>query len=667
MKKVDPITLAVVEGALFATVREMRVTLIRTSYAPILYETHDFSCCLLSRGGEIMALSLDDVPLHTFPMAVQMKTVFEKFGDEIYPGDVMMMNDPFSGGTHLNDVAIVVPFFFEDKLVLFIGIRAHWGDVGGATPGSFSGRDTEIYQEGIRIPPIKIHEKGKPNQAFLDVLFANVRFVEDRKGDFLAMLDTSRTAEGRLSEIYKKYGVDTVLECLDTLLDTTEQRMRRAISKLPDGEYHDEYYLDNSGNSLDPLIIKSNMEITGDKLTIDWTGTAPQVEGPINGGVALAPNGAFTALKSLLDPEAHINGGSFRPVSFINPEGTILNARPPAAMAGFFEIILAAKVSVLRLFSQVLPEMAMGEQRIGCNHTIISGWDPTRMRPFLFYEYQTEGTAATTKNDGQNMMLSAGLGDIPCVLAGEIAENMMPVQIESYELRQNSGGAGLRRGGLSATRKVRILSDSAMLSVLTERVVIPPFGASGAYSASPNSITVIRDNVEIQPSDIPGKLRAFPLKYDDVVVVKTVGGGGVGDPLERDPELVKDDLFERYISPEVARDIYGVVIIRGEVDQDRTQELRQQIRGQRQHFKVIGSETDEYHERGWRLCSMNREAAVDIGVEDGDPVEYIGKGSMPLRAWIKVVDNLPKEGIPLGPAGRKILQVEEGDLVEIRA
>jgi N-methylhydantoinase B len=261
MKKVDSITLAVVEGALFATVREMRVTLIRTSYAPILYETHDFSCCLLSRRGEIMALSLDDVPLHTFPMAVQMKTVFEKFGDEIYPGDVIMMNDPFTGGTHLNDVAIVVPFFFENSLVLFIGIRAHWGDVGGATPGSFSGRDTEIYQEGIRIPPVKIYDKGKPNQSFLDVLFANVRFVQDRKGDFLAMLDTSRTAERRLSEICEKYGVMTVLECLDTLLDTTEERMRTAISKLPDGEYF--------MSSRDPILNLTSTQL-GVSLCAQW-------------------------------------------------------------------------------------------------------------------------------------------------------------------------------------------------------------------------------------------------------------------------------------------------------------------------------------------------------------------------------------------------------------
>ena len=241
MRDIDPITLEVIRGSLVSTVLQMRVTLVRTAYAPILYETRDFSCGLMIGGGELLAMS-EDIAGHVFAMANGLGAVLEKFKDDIHPGDVLAVNDPYTGGTHLNDIAFYTPFFVDGKLLMFIAVRAHHSDVGGATPGSFSGQDTEIYQEGVRIVPVKIIEKGQINGALWDVLFANMRLPDEREGDVLAMLDTARVAEESIGDLFAKYGPATVQECIKALMDRAEQGMRERIAMLPDGEYYYEHY-----------------------------------------------------------------------------------------------------------------------------------------------------------------------------------------------------------------------------------------------------------------------------------------------------------------------------------------------------------------------------------------------------------------------------------------
>src|SRR6185369_15396903 len=293
---IDPITLEVLREAFVSIVREMRVTLVRTAFSSILYEGEDFSCVLMDGHAQIVAMSKgQDHPLHIVPVAWSMKAVREKFGDDIHPGDIFLHNEPYTGGTHLNDVAMIYPLFAADgELFVFPVVRAHWGDVGGMSPGSLSGRATEIFQEGVRIPPIRVADRGRPNEAALDLIFSNMRGPRERRGDYQAMIGTCRKAAERVEGLAARYGAGTVRAAVAELMDRAEGRMRRAIAALPDGEYRYEAHLESGRERLDPLTVRARVAIAGDAITVDLTGTSPQTAGPTNVGPAMAPTGAFT-------------------------------------------------------------------------------------------------------------------------------------------------------------------------------------------------------------------------------------------------------------------------------------------------------------------------------------------------------------------------------------
>ena len=667
MKSVDPITLAVVEGYIIDTVAQMRATLIRTAYAPTLYDTHDLSCAMLSPKGEIIGMSEGEFTGHVMPMAWEVRGLPQKFGDRIYPGDVLMMNDPYTGGSHLNDVAFYSPFFAEGKLLLFIAVRAHFTDVGGATPGSFSGQDTEIYQEGVRIPPVKLFERGELNQGLWDVVFANMRLQEEREGDALAMLDTLRVGEMRVSELCTKYGPETIEMCFKTFLDRGERTMRQRISQLPPGEYYYEQYVDNSGLAPDPLPIKVKMTIESDTMLFDFTGSSPKIVGPTNCGPAVTEGAVFVVVKSWLDPKSRVSGGAFRPLKFIIPEGSILSATLPTPVGGVWEIFRPVQSTVVGLFSQVLPEHAGGENMGATNHVFISGYDATRGIPYILYQGPTGGNPGTSTTDGSSAHHPYDGGDIPTTHPAESVEQKMPVLIEGVGLRTDAEAPGRRRSGLGAVVRVKVLSDSGQLNVMTDRAIIPPWGASGGYPGSCNAFTVLRDGEEIQPSPLPGKVKSFPLQYGDIVVMRATAGGGVGDPLTRETELVKRDLLQGYITPQRARDVYGVVFENGEVDPAKTQELRRELGQRRRYYEVVESGRDDFDPRGCRLCPLSRRVADQIGVKDRDMMEYVAQVGPPLRAWVKVADDALGEGVSIGPIGRKILNVSGGDRVWVRA
>jgi len=284
MREIDPIRLEVIREGLISIIREMRVNLGRTAYSSVLYEGHDFSCCLMDGKGQLVAQE-EDLPSHIFPIAWSVRKMLSDFHD-IRQGDVFLHNNPYDGGTHLNDVALIYTMLIEGELIIFPVIRAHWGDVGGMTPGSLSGKTREIFQEGIRIPLMRIYEEGKPNKEALDLLFNNMRIPEERTGDFQAILGTCYVAEKRIREMTARYGKETFCSYLDELLRRAEARMRQMISAIPDGEYEFESYLDHSGNSADPLFIRVKLKVLGDTIEVDCTG-APSVEGPTNAGPAV--------------------------------------------------------------------------------------------------------------------------------------------------------------------------------------------------------------------------------------------------------------------------------------------------------------------------------------------------------------------------------------------
>ena len=667
-KAVDPITLAVVRGSFVSTVLQMRTTLIRTAHSPTLYDRIDFSCALLSDRGEIIGMS-EDFAGHVFALSLSMEDVLRKHSGDIHPEDVLITNEPYSGGgSHLNDVAFFKPFFSEGKLLMFTAVRAHWADVGGATPGSFSGQDTEIYQEGVILPPVKLVERGKINQPLWDVMLINMRQSDEREGDALAMLETLHLGETRVTELCAKYGTDTIELCREAILDNAEQVMRQRVSELSDGVYYYENYLDKGGPHPHPLPIKLKMTIEGDSIAFDFTGTSPQVEAPTNCGPSVTRGGTFTMIKSLLDPLSPVAGGSFRPFKFIIPEGTITSARLPAPVSGVWEVMRGVESVVTGAFAQFLSEPLVADSIGTSNHVFVGGYDKQAGKHFIFYESPFGGTPAADRTDGATSCLPFDAGDISSTYRVEMIERDTPVLIESYTTRLDGEGAGRHRSGFGFDRRVRVLADNAQLNVEADRAVIPPFGTHGGFPGSVNAFKVVRDGQEIEPApESPGKIKSFPLKRGDVLVMRPTAGGGLGDPLSRDPQLVLHDLLESYISPERARDVYGVVVEDGQVDRAKTEELRHWLEKKRHYFKVVAAEVDEFDEAGCRLCSIAPAVAARIGASDGDMVEYVTRAGPPLRAIAKVGIDVGAELLLIGPTGRGILGVRAGDELELRS
>ena len=668
---IDPITLEVLREAFVSIVREMRVTLVRTAYSSILYEGEDFSCVLMDGQAQIVAMSRgQDHPLHIVPVGWSMKAVREKFGDDIHPGDIFLHNEPYTGGTHLNDVAMIYPLFAPDGgMFVFPVVRAHWGDVGGMSPGSLSGRATEIFQEGVRIPPIRIVDRGRPNDAALDLIFSNMRGPRERRGDFQAMLGTCRKAAERIEELVARYGAATIRDAVAELMDRAEGRMRRAIRALRPGEYVYEAHLEAGTERLEPLTVRARVTVAGDTITVDLAGTSPQTRGPTNVGPAMAPTGAFTIIKSFLDPGADVNSGAFRPLTVITPPGTIVNANPPAPCGGMVEVKYCVESAVMGALAQALDGKIAGDLKGGGNHCYVGGPHPRTGETFIFYEYPAGGTGGFDGGDGSNTVRAWTESDMTTLQPIEAVEQLYPVRIERTALREDSGGPGRWRGGLGLTREVRIQTTGAQLSVLAEKAVLPPFGVCGGRAGATNRFWVRRHGERVQPSSLPGKVSAFPLEPGDVLLMESSGGGGFGDPLERDPARVAADVGEGYVTAGTAETLYGVVLRKGEPDTAATAARRAWLRATRMHVRVVaGAELDGQSGRGVRLGA---EAATRLGVSPGAVIEFVNPHGAPLRAWVASLAAASGAGhslvAELAPVALRMLGVADGSEVEVRA
>jgi N-methylhydantoinase B len=664
----DPITLEVLREAFVSIVREMRVTLVRTAYSSILYEGEDFSCVLMDGHAQIVAMSKgQDHPLHIVPISWSMKAVREKFGDDIHPGDIFLHNEPYTGGTHLNDVAMIHPLWAPDgELFVFPVVRAHWGDVGGMSPGSLSGRATEIFQEGVRIPPIKIVDRGRPNEAALDLLFSNMRGPRERRGDFQAMLGTCRKASERIDELVARYGATTIREAVAELMDRAEGRMRQAIRGLRAGEYVYEAHLEAGTERLDPLTVRAKVVVAGDTITVDLAGTSPQTLGPTNVGPAMAPTGAFTIIKSFLDPGSDVNSGAFRPLTVITPPGTIVNADPPAPCGGMVEVKYCVESAVMGALAQALDGKIAGDLKGGGNHCYVGGPHPRTGETFIFYEYPAGGTGGFDGGDGSNTVRAWTESDMTTLQPIEAVEQLYPVRIERTALREDSGGPGLWRGGLGLTREVRIQTTGAQLSVLAEKAVLPPFGVCGGGAGATNRFWVRRNGERVQPSSLPGKVSGFRLEPGDILMMESSGGGGFGDPLERDPARVAADVSESYVTRKAAEAMYGVVLREGEPDASATAARRASLRAARLRVRVVAGAGLEAG--SGREARLSAEAATRLGVASGAVVELVNPRGAPLRAWVAGL-SAASGGlvIELAPIALRMLAVVDGAEVEVRA
>ncbi len=659
----DPIVVGVLQELLVSVVREMRVTFARSAFSPIITEGHDFSCALLAPDGELLAMS-EDNPSHIFPLAYAAKTLGEKYAGDIHEGDIFIVNDPYLG-THMNDVAILCPRVTGDRGLIYAGVRGHWGDVGGSVAGSLSGNASHLFQEGVRIPVLALYRGGKVNKELLELLLSNMRDPTERQGDLNAMVGTANLAARRLADLEGKFGIDVMQDVSEVLRNRAEWRFRQAIKAWPKGLYRYENYLDNSGTGAEPLRVSLAMTVREDSVDCDFTGTSPQVRGPNNGSLATTAAACLIALKTFLDPKGPVNGGCFRPLTLTAPEGTIVNATFPSPMGGFSETRRATEATLMGAIAQVIPDLGCGEVKSSANHCYVSGTRPGNQTPFLYYEYPAGGTGAIYGLDGEDAVRGYAEGDFNTVLPIESLERSLPMLVESTTLRQDSAGPGRWRGGFGMQRKVRIEASGTALTVLADRVVIPPTGICEGESAAGNRFTVFRGGHRLEPNGLPGKVTSFPLLKDDVLCLESGGGGGFGDPLQRDPKSVLQDVLLGVLSLEEARDSYGIVITGHTVDFVASLALRNRIASKRAQLKVSAVQEDQFQGLR-RVCEVSPATAASCGFHHSQLVEYVAAHAWPLRAFVRINENVADGSTPLGPRGMQMLSVSDGDEIWVR-
>lgn len=667
---IDHISLEVISEGLVSIVREMRATIFRTAHSVAIWEAKDFSCGLFSADAEVIAQS-EDICGHVVPMPWHVRAAYDAFGGDFKAGDLVITNDPYCGGTHLNDVTLVYPIFQDNRLAFFAAVREHWADVGGAVPGSLSGTAADIYQEGMRIPPLKLMEGGRINEAAMQLMLANMRVPDERAGDFRSGVAACRVAESRLKDIIAKHGLERITGTVRQNIDRAEIRMREQISRLPDGIYYYEDYLETfDEHGLEPLRLPLKLTIDGDELTADFTGASPQVPVPVNSTLAVTSGGVIITLKSALDPRAAMNHGSFRPVKVIAPEGTVVNVTHPAPAGSHGELRKRVMATMIGALSQAAPGLVTGDMHRTSFHNMLGGTEKKTKREYVYYEWGSGGNGAFSQADGPSAMAAVDWGTILTVQSTEIVEQNYPLRVESSRLARGSGGDGRRRGGLGLHREIRFLGDRGSYSLLSDGAVLPAFGIAGGHAAAPVSAFVRRDGKDIAFAT-PGKVGGFPVYRDDVLVLQAAGGGGYGDPLEREPERVVEDLRRAYIDEATVRDVYGVVLNgEGGVDEAATKARRSSIGdGQRYYVRVAHAETPLYRAgrvSSRRICPLHPRDLEAFGLKQDEIVELSSGQGAPLRAWCVCDHSAAPGSTLLDDFALAALGTDEGAYVMIR-
>jgi N-methylhydantoinase B len=668
-RDLDPITLEVLTQALISVVREMRATVFRTAKSVAIWEAKDFSCGLFAPDSQVVAQS-EDIGSHVVPLPWSVRSAMARFAGDIRPGDVILMNDPYLGGTHLNDVTIIYPVFEAGRLAFFPAVREHWPDVGGMVPGSMSGKATEIYQEGVRIPPVKIMTGGRLDEAALDILLANMRVPDERLGDFHAGIAACRVAETRIRELIARWGLDLLSEAVRRDLDRAEARMRKCIAGLPDGTYHYEDYLETfPGGAFEPLLLPLALTIENDRMTADFTGASPQVPVPVNSTLAVSAASVFIAVKSMFDPAAPLNSGSFRPIEVVAPEGTIVNVTRPAPAGSHGEIRKRVIATMIGALSQVAPDKVAGDLCRTSFHNLIGGFDARSRREWVHYEWSGGGNGGFAEADGPSVMAPFDWGDLVTVQSTEVIETRFPLLVEESRLQADTGGAGASRGGLAMQRRMRLVAPEARYSLLSDGAMVPAFGVLGGASGLPVASWVEGADGAVHDFDTPGKVGGHVLHEGDRVVLRSAGGGGYGDPLARPAERVAEDVGLGYVSAQAAERLYGVVLTAGGgVDGEATARLRAGIRASRMRLEALSSENcwraGSVSRR--RICRLNPADAARARIDAGDLVELDTRRAAPLRAWAELDAAVVPGTLPIDARGLGILRAKLGEAIEVR-
>jgi len=547
----DPIKLEIFKSLFFSIAEEMGVTLRRTAFSPNIKERRDYSCAVFDGEGNLIAQG-DHMPVHLGSMPLSVRKAIEAV--DLEPGDVVVLNDPYEGGTHLPDVTMVSGVYPEEPVtadqslvtregaaasdplseqrlttrahvrpLFYVANRAHHADIGGMSAGSMP-LSTEIFQEGIRIPPIKLYERGQLNRAAMRLILANVRTPVEREGDLTAQLAANRTGEKRLLEMVRKYGKEEVIFYMRELQAYAERMVRKRLETMPDGEYSAIDYLDNDGVSDDPVMIKVSIKIAGDSAVVDFTGSSPQTRGNINAVFAITLSAVSYVFRAIVLGDIPANAGVLAPIKVIAPEGTVVNATFPAPVAaGNVETSQRLVDVLLKALAPALPEVIPAASSGTMNNVTFGGIDPRTHAPFAYYETVAGGMGASPQGDGDNGVHTHMTNSLNTPV--EALEYVLPVRVRRYCLRTGSGGKGMHRGGDGIVREIELLTD-AEVSILSERRKFSPYGLNGGEPGKPGENVLISGNTE---TILPGKVN-FRVKKGDVISIRTPGGGGWNRP-----------------------------------------------------------------------------------------------------------------------------------------
>ncbi len=569
----DLISFEMFKNAIFSIADEMAVTICRTTYSGILRDNMDFATAIANAEGRLVAQGLT-LPFHLGSMHTAIAAVMARYGDDIGAGDVFILNDPFAGGMHLPDIFIIKPVFADGTRIAFVLTTAHHGDVGGRVPGSNAADSTEIYQEGLRLPPLKLIEGGARNETLWTVIETNVRLPVRLFGDLRAQLAACEVAEKQFLEQVARYGTDTVKVYMAEVMDYAERLARAAVSELPDGEFSFEDWIDDDGVEFGkPIRLFVTVRKEGDRMSFDWTGSAKQVKGAINSTLSVTQAASYTALRSILPGTIPNNDGVFRAIDVTAPPGTITNVVLPGACAARALTGFRMLDCAFGALARMSPELVGAAGDGGNVGVSIGGYDKDR-KPFIYVDFACGTWGGRPWADGlegnTNLFINMASQSI------EVTESEHPIEILAYELAGDRCGAGKYRGGAPFYRDYRLGEKDAVLQVRADRQVVRPYGLYGGKPGKPGSSHF---NPETEDRKLPSKV-TMDFHEGEVMRYVIAGGGGWGDALERDADLVLNDARNEIISVETARLDYGVVIDAGTwaVDGAATDKLRDAMR-----------------------------------------------------------------------------------------
>ncbi|MBR0682809.1 hydantoinase B/oxoprolinase family protein [Roseomonas eburnea] len=549
----DPIAFELFKNALFSIADEMALTVHRTTYSAVLKDNMDYSTAFCDGQGRLVAQGLT-LPSHLGSIPEALAAVIRRYGDDMADGDIFALNDPFEGGMHLPDIFVFRPIFVDGQRLAFAATICHHTDVGGRVAGSNASDSTEIYQEGLRIAPMRIYERGRPNETFFLFLERNVRVPDKVMGDLRAQLAACTIAERAFRELVGQHGAERTRFFMEELLDYSERLTRAALADLPDGEWSFEDNIDDDGVDLGkPIPLRVKVTKRGDGITVDWTGSSPQVKGAINSTFSFTRSASYCAIRSVLPAGIPNNEGYFRAIEVIAPPGTITHAVLPAACAARGLTGFRMVDTMFGALALMLPDRVGAAGDGGNTGVSIGGYDATR-RPFIYVDFTCGAWGGRPWADGLdgNSHMFANMA-CPSI---EVTEAEQPIEILCYELLPGRAGAGRFRGGVPFAREYRMLEDSGVLQVRSDRRVYPPFGLYGGQPGAPSRNAILRDGAW---AELPSKF-CVEFRKGDVFRHELAGGGGWGDPRERDPALVLRDLRAGLLGAEAARRDYGVVL-----------------------------------------------------------------------------------------------------------